>query len=120
MGSPLSLVIADLVMRRLETVSLMSLDLDAAFYFRYVDDICTAIVPSKIDLVLEQFNSFHPRLQFTSKLGGDEINFLGVTISIDGNRFGFDWYRKPTFSGRFLNFNSNHPMERERRFSIYN
>ena len=62
MGSPLSPVIADLVMRRLETVSLISLDLDMIFYYRYVDDIYTAIAPSKIDDLLEQFNLFHPRL----------------------------------------------------------
>ena len=30
------------------------------------------------------------------------------------NRFVFDWYRKPTFSGRFLNFNSNHPMAQKK------
>ncbi|KYN39214.1 hypothetical protein ALC56_06401 [Trachymyrmex septentrionalis] len=83
MGSPLSSVIADLVMRRLETVSLMSLDLDMVFYVRYVDDICTAVALSKIDVLLEQFNLFHPRLQFTSEVRGDEINFLDVTISIN-------------------------------------
>ena len=77
-------------MRRLETVSLMSLDLDMIFYYRYVDDICIAIAPSKIDDLLEQFNLFHPRLQFTSEIGGDEINFLDVTISINGNSFTFD------------------------------
>ena len=47
-------------------------------------------------------------------MGRDEINFLDVTISINENGFGFDWYRKPTFSGRFLNFNSNHPMAQKR------
>ena len=25
-----------------------------------------------------------------------------------------DWYRKPTFSGRFLNFNSNHPISQKK------
>ena len=114
MGSPLTPVIADLVMRRLETVSLMSLNLDAVFYFRYVDDICTAVEPSRIDAIVEQFNSFHTRLQFTSEFGGDEINFLDVTISIIGKGFGVDWYRKPTFSGRFLNFYSNHPIAQKR------
>ena len=39
MGSPLSPVIADLVMRRLETIFLMSLNLNILFYYRYVDDI---------------------------------------------------------------------------------
>ncbi|XP_018355142.1 PREDICTED: uncharacterized protein LOC108756077 [Trachymyrmex septentrionalis] len=54
MGPPLSPVIADLVMRRFETVSSMSLNLDVTFYFRYVDDICTAVEPSKIDSIMEQ------------------------------------------------------------------
>ena len=42
MGSPLSPIIADLVMRRLETVSLRSLNLDILFYYRYtVRQICS-------------------------------------------------------------------------------
>ena len=89
-------------------------ELGLTFYFRYVDDICTAVEPSKIDSIVKQFNSFHPRLQFTSEFGGDEISFLDVTISIIGNGFGVDWYRKPTFSGRFLNFYSNHPIAQKR------
>ena len=48
----------------------MLLDLDMVFYFRYVDDVCTTIASSKIDVLLEQFNLFHPRLQFTSEVGG--------------------------------------------------
>ena len=104
MGSPLLPVIADLVMRRLKTVSLISLNLDTLFYYRYVDDICTAVSPSKIEILLQQFNSFHPHLQFTTEIGGDKINFLDIIISVNRNRFIFDWYRKPTFSGRFLNF----------------
>ncbi|XP_018343348.1 PREDICTED: uncharacterized protein LOC108749265 [Trachymyrmex septentrionalis] len=98
MDSPLSPVIADLVLRRLETVSLMSVNLDILFYYRYVDDICTALPPSQIDVLLERFNAFHPRLQFTVERGGKTINFLDVTVSVDNNRFNFDWYRKPTFS----------------------
>ncbi|XP_018338460.1 PREDICTED: uncharacterized protein LOC108746286 [Trachymyrmex septentrionalis] len=114
MGSPLSPVIADLVLRRLETVSLMSVNLDILFYYRYVDDICTALPPSQIDVLLERFNAFHPRLQFTVERGGKTINFLDVTVSVDNNRFNFDWYRKPTFSGRFLNFHSNHPLTQKK------
>ena len=107
-GSPISPIIADLVMRRLETVSLMSVNMDILFYYRYVDDICTALPPSQIDVLLERFNSFHARLQFTVERGGKTINFLDVTVSVNNNRFNFDWYRKSTFSGRFLNFHSNH------------
>jgi len=72
------------------------------------------VSPSKIDILLEQFNSFHPRLQFTVERGGDTMNFLDITVSVNNNRFNFDWYRKPTFSGRFLNFYSNHPLTQKK------
>ena len=64
------------------------LNLDILFYYGYIDNICTAVSPSKIDVLLEQFNSFHPRLQFIVERAGDIINFLDVTVSI--SRFIFD------------------------------
>ena len=35
-------------------------------------------------------------------------------MSINKNRCNFDWYRKPTFSDRFLNFHSNHPLTQKK------
>lgn len=35
---------------------------------------------------------------------------LSVYLHITDNKFIFNWYRKPTFSGRFLNFASQHPL----------
>jgi len=50
------------------------------FYFRYVDDIVIAISLSLIKelRVLNVFNSFHPRLQFTIALSGNVLNFLDL------------------------------------------
>jgi len=62
MGSPLSLIIADLVMRDLEEKALGRLGVRVPFYFRYVDNIAMAIPSSVCDTILEAFNSFHPRL----------------------------------------------------------
>jgi len=84
------------------------------FYFRYVDDIAMAIPSSVYDTILEAFNSFHPRLQFTMELGGNNLNFLDVTIKIVDNTIEFDWFHKPTFSGRYLNFLSLHPLTQKR------
>jgi len=56
------------------------------------------------------FNSFHPRLKFTLEIGGDVLNFLDLTLIKKEGRLIFNWYRKPTFSGRFLNFHSHHPF----------
>jgi len=45
---------------------------------------------------------------------GDRLNFLDITIIKQNNTLIFDWFRKPTFSGRFLNFNSHHPFTHKR------
>ena len=36
--------------------------------------------------------------------------FLNTTIIIDNQRIIFDTHNKATFSGRFFNFYSNHPL----------
>jgi len=74
------------------------------FYYRYVDDLCAGVSVSKMDSFLNAFNSFHSRLQFTMEVGDNWLNFLDVSIIIKDNHLMFDWYHKPTFSGRFKNF----------------
>jgi len=53
--------------------------------------------------ILNAFNKFHSRLQFILEVRGNRINFLD-TIILDGNKIKFDWYHKPTYSGRYLNY----------------
>ena len=57
------------------------------------------------------FNSLYTKLQFTMEVGNDNrLNFLDTTVIIDNKRIIFDTYHKTTFSGRFLDFHSNHPL----------
>jgi hypothetical protein len=114
MGSPLSPIIADLVMQDLEAKALERIEIRLPFYFRYVDDIVMAVPNDLIDFTLTTFNSFHPRMQFTLERGGEKIDFLDVTIIKNNNRLIFDWYHKPTYSGRYLNFLSAHPLSQKR------
>jgi len=39
---------------------------------------------------------------------------LDTIILIRNNRILFDWFHKPTFSGRFLNFLSQHPLSQKK------
>jgi len=110
----LSPIISDLVMRDLEERSLETLNFPMSFYVRYVDDIAMTILPSSVTEILRVFNGYHPRLQFTVEMGGDFLNFLDVIIIKNNNSIEFDWYHKPTFSGRFLNFLSQHPLSPKR------
>jgi len=82
MGSPLSPIIADIVMQDLERVVLETFDFDIPFYYTYEDDIVLAVPTSKIYFVFKKFNSIHPKLQFTIEIGKNSINFLDTTIII--------------------------------------
>jgi len=114
MGSPLSPILADLVMQDLEMYALEKLNIVIPFYFRYVDDVALAVPRDKSKELLLMFNSFHPRMQFTIEIGGKKLDFLDVTIINNNNRLEFDWFRKPTFSGRVLNFLSHHPTSQKK------
>jgi len=74
MGS-LSPVIADIVMQELENTVLDSITFSILFYYRHVDDIVIAVPSNITDLILNNFNAFHLRLQFTIELEG-QVNFL--------------------------------------------
>jgi len=115
MGSPLSPIIADLVIQDLEKEAISRLPFNLPIYFRYVDDILIAAPIDKIEFILNVFNSLHERLQFSLEINtNNHINFLNLMIHIENNKFLFDIYYKPTFSGRYLSFYSNHPLIHKR------
>jgi len=116
MGSPLSPIVADLILQRLESSILDNLPYKPIFYFRYVDDIALSVPRTSLNSLLDRFNAFHHRLKFTMEMGcdGSHLNFLDLTIIIKNNSLIFNWFRKPTFSGRFLNFYSHHPFNHKR------
>ncbi|KYN40760.1 hypothetical protein ALC56_04838 [Trachymyrmex septentrionalis] len=47
------------------------------------------------------------------EIDGDSLNFLDICLIKKEETFIFDWYRKPTFSGHFLNYFSWHPLCRK-------
>jgi len=116
MGSPLSPIVADLILQKLELSILNDFPHKPIFYFRYVDDIALSVPHTSIDSLLDKFNSFHHRLKFTIEIedNGNHLNFLDLTIIKRNNSLIFNWFRKPTFSGRFLNFYSHHPFNHKR------
>jgi len=115
MGSPLSPILANIIMCDLEDRAISSLPVSLPFYVRYVDDIVLAAPTEHMPLILNVFNSFHNRLRFTIEYSNNKsINFLDTTIIINNNYIEFNWYRKPTFSGRFLSFFSHHPLSHKK------
>jgi len=64
MGSPLSPIIADLVLRDIENRAINILNVPLPIYFGYVNDIVLAAPSDFVNNIVNIFNSFHPRLQF--------------------------------------------------------
>jgi len=90
MGSPLSPIVADLVLQRLESQIINNLVIKPNFYYRYVDDIALSAPLSCFKGLLDSFNSFYPRIKFTMELGGEKLNFLDLTVmKRDGRLYGF-------------------------------
>ncbi|KAL6421570.1 hypothetical protein ACFW04_014304 [Cataglyphis niger] len=85
MGSPLSPILADIVMDDLETHCLGLLGFAVPVYYRYVD-IFAIVSRAKVDEINVIFNSYHQRLKFTHEI------------------------EKPS-SNRYINFYSNHPFK---------
>lgn len=115
MGNCLSPVCSDVVMSELQTKCIDKLDFKLPFFKRYVDDIITCVPIDKISTLLDAFNSFHPRLQFTvEREDNNSIAFLDLLlIRTHDNKIKTDWYHKPTFSERFLNFRSQHSFKQK-------
>jgi len=112
MGSPLSPVLADVVMEDLELYCLKKLDFTVHTYYRYVDDIFMIIPRAKLDTVLKTFNEYHSRLKFTYEVeSNDALNFLNTSVMRENGKLITNWFRKPTFSGRYINFFSYHPEQ---------
>jgi len=115
MDSLLSPVVADLILQKLESSILDDFPFKPIFYFRFVDDIALSVPRTSVDSLHDKFNSFHHRLKFTIEMedNGNHLNFLDLTIIKKNNSLIFNWFRKPTFSGRFLNFYSHHPFNQK-------
>jgi predicted GIY-YIG superfamily endonuclease len=113
MGGVLSGILAEIVLQRLEQDTLKNLEQKAIkllHYSRYIDDAFAAIIAEKVTEVTEEFNKFHPKIQFTTEIEREgQLPYLDILITrnIQNNKLSTSVYRKPTDSGIYLNFNSN-------------
>ena len=83
------------------------------FWYRYVDDVITCIDMEKITETLQNINSVNESIQFTMEQEENlTLNYLDLKLSRknDGT-LNFSIFRKPTHTEKYLDFNSNHPLE---------
>ena len=68
MGSPVSVIVANLVMEDIENRTLSTYHFPPPFWKRYVDNICIAMEEYSIEEFQDHLNSIEPSIKFTSEL----------------------------------------------------
>ncbi|XP_074040764.1 uncharacterized protein [Leptinotarsa decemlineata] len=118
MGSPLSPIVANLYMEKIETEAIATSHLKPKLWQKYVDDIFVIWSHGHQELskFFNHLNGIHPRIKFTKEVEeGNQLAFIDVLImkKPDGT-LGFTVYRKPTHTNRYLNLIANshhHPKQ---------
>lgn len=115
MASPISPILAMIIMDSLLGDVIPRLPFQIPFLYKYVDDIISSVPRDMIDTTLVTFNSYNNNLQCTIEAEDNcSVQFLNTkVIHTTDNRILLDWYQKPTSSGRFLNFHSNHALNQK-------
>ena len=111
MGSPVSALMADIVMEDVESRILSHRNFSVMVWKRYVDDTWVLLPRDKVREFYSFINTVEPSIKFTMEKEVDgSIAFLDVLIQRTNNgRPDFSVYRKPTHTGKYLDFTSYHP-----------
>ena len=110
MGSPLGPVLGGIIMVELENSIVSKLNSHLQFWKRYVDDTLTIVKEGSINHLLQQLNSFHPKIQFTFEIeSSGRIPFLDILIIRKKSKIETTVYRKSTDTGIYLNWFSFAP-----------
>ncbi|OCT97092.1 hypothetical protein XELAEV_18009315mg [Xenopus laevis] len=80
-------------------------------YLRCIDDILIIWTDTEQKLIQfhEQFNNYHPTINFKLVHSSSHIHFLDTTIYIKDNTIHTTIYRKPTDKPSYLMYDSFHP-----------
>ena len=82
MGSPVSAVIANMVIEDVEQRALATSPVKPFFWKRYVDDVISAVFGIEAERLLSHFNSVEPSIQSTLERDKDRhLPFLDLNVS---------------------------------------
>ena len=117
MGSPVSAVIAKLVMQEVETMALASSPVRVKWWKRYVDDSNSCMQKDDVNSFHNHLNSMNQHIKFTIELptvteDGINISFLDTqtTVSLNGEVV-VAVHRKSTDTEKYLPFDSHNPEQ---------
>ena len=110
MGSPVSVVVAEIVMQHVEESALATCRQTIPLWLRFVDDTFTAVHKDEIDDFHDHLNEQNADIQFTKEIEENgKLPFLDCLVSRDNNELRTTVYRKPTHTDRLLDESSYNP-----------
>ena len=125
MGSPVSVVVAEIVMQNIEESALSTCRQTIPLWLRYVDDTFTAVRHDEIDAFHHHLNEQNTDIQFIREVEENgKLPFLDCLVSRDDNSLRTTVYRKPTHTDRLLDESSYNPTSHKattiRTLTLYN
>ena len=112
MGSPISLIVANLFMEDFEIRALATSPCTPTLWKRFVDDTFTIIKQTHKEAFLEHLNSINSNIQFTSEepCENGSIPFLDMITPNEEGKLKTTVYRKPTHTNQYLHWDSHHAI----------
>ena len=109
MGSPNSVIVANLVMKSIENKMLKDFASPPCIWLRYIDDTFVVLKKTEVVSFYKFINNIEDSIKFMVKQEvGNAIPFLSVLIIRNNGQLTTKAYRKPTHTTKYLNFNSCH------------
>ena len=107
MGSPVSVVVAEIVMQNIEEQALATYTRTISPWLRYVDDTFIAVHKDDIEDFHEHLNRQNADIKFTNDIKENgKIPFLDCLVTHDNNKLKTTILRKPTHTNRLLDQSS--------------
>ena len=97
MASPVSVVVAEIVMQHVEERALATCRERIPLWLRYVDDTLTAVHKDEIDAFHDHLNEQNADIPFTKEIEENgKLPFLDCLVSRDNNELRMTVYRRTT------------------------
>jgi hypothetical protein len=112
MGNSLSPVVSNIFMEHSAKIVLDTADHKPAKWLRYVDNTSVILPhgPERLQQFLHHLNSIRSTTKLTMEVEANDILlFLDVLLMKRGLKLAMEVYLKPTHTGRYWHFKSNHP-----------
>ena len=114
MGSPVSPIVANLYMEKVEHRALLSFSGTVpSNWFRYVNDTWVKIQRRELEAFSAHLNKTDKYVKFNHEdVEENSLAFLDCAVKMKKDRnLSIEVYRKPTHTDKYLHFDSHHPLE---------